>query len=115
MTGNTLGRRGSYRYLDDTETEYAIVTDTDIAAAGEFPVATAGLPSLPRRSRMRYVLATAVDDPLVRKRIWCASPASNLYDAPGSTTFTLDGRQFVTTGRVGERFSYPPVAPATPP
>jgi hypothetical protein len=107
MAGNTLGARAYFRYVSDSGALYNILTDVDLGTAGGLVEATTGAPTLPRRFRVRGVWAEGtVDGRVVRKFIPCADTAA-IYDTDVSTAVTVDGVNFITTGRIGERASFP--------
>ena len=112
MDGNTLGTRGWYIYESDASSggstvQYGILTDDSLAEAAGFDPMTTPIEGLPRRFRMRYVLCQKSDDPTVRKRLWIPTQDNPLYNSRASQTVEIDGEEFVTTGRVGERMSFP--------
>lgn len=107
MAGNTLGRRAYFRYVSDSGTNYNILTDVDLGLAGGLVEATTGAPTLPQRFKVRGCYAEAtVGGVKVRKFIPCAATAA-IYDTDVSVAVTIDGVNFVTTGRRGERVSFP--------
>lgn len=113
MAGNTLGRRAYFRYTSDAGTAYNILTDIDLGTAGGLVQATDGAPTLPRRFKVRGVYAEAtVAGEIVRKFIPCSLLGSNAYNSDVSTSISIDGVNFLTTGRRGESMSFPRFTPA---
>jgi hypothetical protein len=111
---NTLGNRKYFVYTDDTGEQYNILTDEDLGIAGGLTVATAGNPTLPRRFKPRGVYVEAVvEGENVRKFLVC-SDTSPAYASNISTNVTIDGTVFQTTGRRGEKASFPRFDAPTP-
>lgn len=107
MAGNTLGPRGKYAYTSDTGEVYNITTDVDLATAAGLPASTAGVGSAkPTSLSLRVVFCQAtIGGRLVRKSL-PVNADSPLYDTDASTTVTIDGTVFTTTGRKGESYSF---------
>ena len=112
MAGNTLGPRSYFVYPSDSGVNYNILTDDDNGLAGGLVKATAGNPRKPTGMKLRgvYVEGT-VGGNLVRKFIAC-SPTAAIYNTDISTAVTIDGTNFLTTGRKGEQLSFPKFDPA---
>lgn len=107
MAGNTLGPRGYYTYTSDSGVNYNILTDTDLATAMGLTPGVSGNPQLPRRFYPRIVYAEAtIGGRLVRKRLVAGTNDNTVYAAEGSTTVTVDGQTFTTTGRRGEKVTF---------
>lgn len=106
MAGQTLGTRSFYAYTSDSGAVYSLLLDDSLAAAGGL-TASASNPSPPRRFQPRcvYVEGT-VGGGIVRKKIVCAADSA-LYDSETSGTVTIDTIVFQSTGRRGERLSFP--------
>jgi hypothetical protein len=104
MAGNTLGTRSRYLYVSDTGTTYTLRLDDDLAEAGGLTEGNNGVYP-PPRFKPRVVLAQAEDAEgnLLRKRIPCAPTSGLLSDTP--QVVEIDGVNFTTTGRVGEKAS----------
>lgn len=107
MAGNTLGPRGKFAYTSDTGEIYNIVTDANLGAAAGLPVATSGTGQRkPTGFTLRGVYCEGVvDGNKVRKRL-PVNVDSPLYATDSSTTVTIDGTTFTTTGRQGEAVSF---------
>lgn len=104
---NTLGSRGWYIYTSDGGTSYAILTDDDLATAAGLLPATGALPQLPRRFKTRVLLCEAeVEGSKVRKELTVQANNAR-YAAEVGGSITIDGTQFVVTGRRGEKMSFP--------
>lgn len=111
--GNTLGVRRYYRYTDDGLTQYKYLTDETLGNAMG-GVLNDTLPDLPKRFRPRVVHVQAtVAGQKVRKRLVSPTVDNINYAANASTVITIDGINYKTTGRTGERKSFGanPVAP----
>ena len=107
MAGNTLGPRRKVAYTSDDGTIWNLNTDADLATASGLPNATNGVgQTKPTGASPRVVFCQAtVDGKLVRKAI-PVNANSALYDTSSSTTVTIDGTTFTTTGRRGETYSF---------
>lgn len=111
MPGNTLGPRAYFRYVSDSGVNYNILTDVDVGTAGGLVQATTGAQRKPGGFELRGVYAEAtVGGRLVRKFVPC-SATSPAYNTDVSTAITIDGSNFLTTGRRGERASFPRFTP----
>lgn len=109
MSGNTLGERGWYAYTADDGTQYGYQTDVDLAAAVAAVPMTTGLPSFPRRFKPRVVLWEGTDDEdnVIRKEIICPLTTTTVYSSDTSSVLNVDGAPGYTTGRRGEKMSFP--------
>lgn len=106
MAGNTLGPRSYYLYTDDAAAKYSILMDVDNASAvGNVLDDTNPPPPSRFRPRVVHVEGT-VDDNKVRKSIPVGSPTAAIYKTNSTAAVTIDGVQFQTTGRRGERLSF---------
>lgn len=107
MAGNTLGPRGKYAYTSDTGEVYNITTDVDLATAGGLTASTSGTGSAkPTSLSLRRVFCQAtIGGKIVRKAL-VVNADSALYDTDASSTVTIDGTSFTTTGRKGESLSF---------
>lgn len=104
MAGNLLGARKYYAYtLDDGTSQYKYLTDENLGEAVG-AVENDALQDLPRRFEPRGVYAE--DDDGNRKFVICPTVGNATYVATSSTTITIDGTAFKTTGRRGERQSF---------
>lgn len=119
LSGNRQGPRERYLYQsDDDGVFYILTTDVDLAIAGlgdvgaapevydpANPPATGTVCPAPRRFSPRVVFA---QDPVsgARKSLIAFSPESNLYSTSTPDTITIDGLDFVTTGRKGEKLTF---------
>lgn len=111
MPGNLLGQRGWYLYTADNGNQYSYQTDRDLAAAVGATL-NASNQTLPRGLRPRGVYCQDADGN--RKFVICPSTTTAAYEADGSTTLTIDGTAFTTTGKRGERVRVPNNPPAAP-
>lgn len=103
---NTLGPRRYYKYVMDTGDEYKYQTDEDLGTAVGAELNDT-LPDLPRRFKPRFVWAEGDDDgDTVRKKLICPTTETEAYNSTASTTITIDGTSFKTTGRVGEKQTF---------
>lgn len=114
-SGNTLGARRYYRYVDDIGNEYTVLTDETLgAAAGNTLDDTK--PGLPRRFEPRGVYVEAeVGGQKVRKFLVCGARTNAIYASNASQNVEIDTITFKTTGRRGESASFgsnPAAAPA---
>lgn len=107
MAGNTLGPRARVAYTSDTGDVWNLTTDADLAAASGLPAVTEGTGQRkPSGASLRGVYAQAtIGGRLVRKFIPCNATAA-FYDTNSSTSITIDGTAFTTTGRKGESYSF---------
>lgn len=103
MAGNKLGARGRYQYEDDAGNTFAITTDNDLATAAGLTAAT-NQPRLPARFKPRGVYVE--DATGARKFIKVGDVTSTLYASNAPQTVTIDGVNFTTTGRKGEKVSF---------
>lgn len=118
MPGNALGDRQWYLYEADSGISYSYLTDSDLAtAAGATPDATS--PNFPRRFKPRvvFVQGTSATGQVLRKELIIPTNDSSLYSPQTTQTVTIDGVAFSTTGRRGEKVSFPSnsVAAIVPP
>lgn len=107
MPGNALGARTWYLYEADSGVSYSYLTDTDLGtAAGS--TADASFPNFPRRFKPRIVFVEAtVAGKKLRKNIIVPTNDSTLYSPQTTQVITIDGVAFGTTGRRGEKVSFP--------
>lgn len=107
MAGNTLGPRAKYQYVSDTGDVFNIRTDVDLATAAGLTASAAGVGSAkPGELEPRRVFCQAtINDKLVRKAL-IVDIDSPLYATDTSSTVTIDGTVFTTTGRKGESLSF---------
>lgn len=117
--GQYTGERSTYEYTSDKDEKFFMVLDDTLGGISQLnmPLAggdsTAGNP--PKRFKPRVVFWQGVlDGREVRKTLVCnrTSPAY----ANRSIAITIDGVQGKTTGRRGERFTFPslPVSGGAP-
>lgn len=109
MPGNRLGPRGVFAYTSDTGEVYALRLDVSLAEAAGLALATSSAKSKPTGFRPRFVWAESNGTPKARRKIVC-NTGSTIFEADGSSSVTIDGEPFTTTGRIGERFSFPKLA-----
>lgn len=106
MTGQTVGPRSYYTYTSDGGTDYSLLLDDTLAAAAGLTAGTTA-PSPPRRFSPRVVLLQAtVGGRIVRKRL-VVNADNALYQTDVTGTITIDGVSFGSTGRVGEKATFP--------
>lgn len=106
MAGNRLGPRGVFLYTSDTGTEYRIETDASLGAASALPVAASGDGSPPpRRFSPRGVWCKSVAGDPTTRFVPCNVDFA-AYATSTPTSVTIDGEQFTSTGRVGERLTF---------
>lgn len=107
MAGNILGRRSYYRYTSDTGTNYSILTDDTLAAAVGL-VADASNPAPPRRFEPRVLFVEFNSNAGVkRKELVIGDTTQANYSSNVSTDVVIDGVTFSSTGRKGEKLSFP--------
>ena len=107
--GNRLGPRATFEYETDSLETILYQADRSVGiAVGNTLATTAARPSSinTRYLTGRYVLVEAVGDPNVRKRIFIGDRLNTLFSGDTSQTVTINGVEFQTTGRVGERVSF---------
>lgn len=118
MAGNTLGPRGKFLYIADGGVNYSLTLDGDIGAAGNLSSINeqnqSGAQRKPTRFKPRVVFCEATittgegedaSSYVARKEIPC-NATSPLYNTVSASTVTIDGVQFTTTGRRGEKLSF---------
>ena len=109
---NVLGDRRYYFYIDDAGENFKYQTDRGLGvAAGS--IENDDFPTLPRRFRPRgvYVEGTVggvagAGGRRVRKFLIIADPDNPIYRSNVPVSVDIEGTQFTTTGRRGERLSY---------
>lgn len=112
-SGQTLGNRAYFAYTADDGSVYSLQLDETLGlAAGLTPDILA--PNRPINFKPRYVLYEGVvDGKKVRKRLVCNSNFL-AYNTDQTATTVIDGVGYQSTGRVGEKLSYPRNPPAPP-
>lgn len=115
--GNSLGPRGKFIYISDNGLSVTLKTDQTLGELdGTGLVEGSGTTTRPTGFQFRGVYAqsqgtAAVADPptaatpFLRKFIVC-NRVSTLYGSDEPQTIAIDGRNFTTTGRRGEKFSF---------
>lgn len=107
MPGNTLGARSYYKYVADDGNIYSYLTDVDLGAAGG-GLNDATFPNFPRRFKPRVVFVESmIGGKKVRKNLIVALPQSPVYMSSVTQLLAIDGTSFYTTGRRGEKASFP--------
>ena len=107
MDGHTLGVRASALYIDDAGNSFSITTALAFIIATNDSV-DATNPSLPKRFQPRGVWCQRKDGATVfRKFVPVGTPGNPIYSGNARQQIEIDGQTFVTTGRVGERVSFP--------
>lgn len=107
MAGNILGGRSYYAYTSDSGDLYSTVMDDSLAEAVGAVKSTLN-PALPRRFKPRGVyceVKTAVG--VKRKFIIVPTPDGAEYATNTTTQVEIDGLTYQTTGRRGEKMSFP--------
>ncbi len=116
--GNTLGPRPTYQYTTDSGRNIRFRQDEDLATAVGNTASTSGpLQQLPINGAYiapRVVYAVQSSDDSVRKTIVVGEANNSIFDTDNSQTITIDGEQFTTTGRRGERQQFGGGTPAEP-
>lgn len=113
--GQFLGNRDSYVYTSETGALYVITTDEtlgDLAGVGLDPYdplnpGTAVAPPKRFQPRGVYWQGTAVGFTTKRKFLVCGAGDATLYASSVRQAVTIDGVAGITTGRRGERLSFP--------
>lgn len=108
MAGNVLGGRSWYAYTGDSGASYSIQMDDSLAAAVG-AVLNDSNPAPPRRlePRVVYCEAQVSNGDVKRKALIIPTPDGAEYATDTTTTITIDGLVFQTTGRTGERLTFP--------
>lgn len=108
MAGNILGGRSWYAYTGDSGESYSIQMDDSLAEAVG-AVLNDSNPAPPKRLEPRVVhCETVVTGGLLkRKSVIVPTPDGAEYATDTTTTITIDGLAFQTTGRTGERLTFP--------
>ena len=107
MAGNILGRRSYYLYTSDTGDEFSILTDDSLAEAVGL-VLNADNPAPPRRFQPRVLHVEFNSDAgLKRKSLVIGDASQANYSSNTTSTVTIDGDNYQTTGRRGETLSFP--------
>ena len=103
MAGNLLGERRYYAYTSDTGVAYKYQTDEDLGTAIGATLNDTN-PDFPKRFKPRGVYCKDTDGK--SKFVICPTTTNSTYSADASTTLEIDGVDFKTTGRVGEKRSF---------
>lgn len=111
--GQYTGSRKSYTYTSDDGQKYRLVLDSTLAevAGVNLPPSTqtdGGFPK-PIRFKPRGVYWQGELDGTTRRKFLVCNLPSTLYGASISTELTIDGVAGKTTGRRGEKLSFPPL------
>lgn len=107
MAGNILGGRSYYQYESDDGTNYSLLLDDSNAAAMGM-VADDSLPAPPRRFKPRVVFVeVALTNRIARKELVAPTAANANYATNTTTVITVDGVAYNSTGRRGEKLSFP--------
>lgn len=108
--GQELGTRSYYGYTNDAGTVYSLLLDDTLAAAAGLAANDAGV-SPPRRWKPRVVF---VQSAAGNRKELVVNAGSALFNTDTSASVTIDGTVFNSTGRRGEKLSFPN-NPAPPP
>lgn len=103
MAGNLLGVRRYYSYTTDSGVDYKYLTDEDLGTAIGATLNDTN-PDFPRRFSPRILHCRDAEGN--KKRVVVPTVGNSAYAADASTTLTIDGVDFETTGRVGERMTF---------
>lgn len=115
MAGNILGRRSYYQYEADDGTNYSLLVDDSNAAALGM-VANDTHPAPPRRFKPRVVFAEVqLAGRVARKELIAPTSATAAYASNTTSVVTVDTVAYNTTGRRGEKLSFPRNADAADP
>lgn len=109
--GQYLGDRVTYNYQMDDGTEVQLVLDQTIATAGKQDLQPAttgdGSTAKPLRFEPRGVYWQGELNGKIKRKFLPCNPTSTLYLSNTSTELTVDGVPGQTTGRRGEKLSFP--------
>jgi hypothetical protein len=108
MAGNILGGRSWYSYTADSGQVFSIQMDDSIAASVGAVLDDTN-PSPPKRLEPRVVHCEAVVTGGIIKRKSVVVPliSAAVYATDTTATITIDGLAFQTTGRTGEKLTFP--------
>lgn len=104
-TGQTLGPRRYFLYTADDANTYSLLLDETLGVAGGLTLNDTNPPP-PRRFKPRGVYIEATIAGAVARKFLVTSENSALYATDNSTSVTIDGTAFKTTGRRGEQMSF---------
>jgi hypothetical protein len=110
--GTTLGPRDYYKYTADDGNDYQVLADSSNAQAMGGVVVANGV-DLPRRCKPRGVFVQ--DDGGSRKFLVAFTQAHPSYQSMQSTSVTIKGETWKTTGRKGETKVFGVTKPVGPP
>lgn len=120
--GQFTGTRSTYLYENDAGTQYVLTLDDTLATLANTGLvaattANAGTATpAPKRFKPRVVFwQGTLNGNLVRKSLVCGDVTASLYATATSTSVTIDGIAGQTTGRRGEKLSYPAIPTAPTP
>lgn len=113
--GQFTGERKTYIYrTDNNEKKYLITTDAtlgDLTGTGLVAATTANSTDAsptPKGFKPRVVYWQGeLDDVVKRKKLICGTTAATYYNSDVSQSITVDGVAGSTTGRRGERLTFP--------
>lgn len=103
MPGNALGPRLYYAYTSDGGVAYKYLTDQDLGTAVGATLNDTN-PDMPKRFKPRGVYVESSSGN--RKFVICPLLTTTAYNSNASTSVTIDGVTFKTTGRKGEKQSF---------
>lgn len=109
--GQFTGPRKTYEYVSDSGTSFFLSLDSTLGDLTEVDLTEATeeteAQNKPTRFEPRAVYWQGeIDGRIVRKRLVCGSDSA-LYASNKSEKLTIDDVEGKTTGRVGEKFSFP--------
>lgn len=107
MAGNILGGRSYYQYQADDGSNYSLLLDDSNAAATGM-VEDDSFPAPPRRFKPRVVFVERnLGARIARKELVVPTSANAAYATNTTSNITIDTLAYTTTGRRGEKLSFP--------
>lgn len=114
--GQFSGTRSTYIYETDADTKYLLTLDDTLAGLANTQLVKATTANAadatppPKRFKPRVVFwQGTLDGGLVRKALVCGKASSTLYNKATSQSLTIDGVSGSTTGRRGEKLTFPAI------
>lgn len=111
MPGNRLGNKTKVEYTSDLGTKYLLTIDDDLIISNSgLTVAGATTTAVPAPKRFKprgvYAQQFIAGQGFARKFLIAGTAAAGLYATNSPQTVAIDGEDFVTTGRRGERQTF---------
>ena len=116
MAGNTLGPRAKFIYTSDSGARYVLTMDADLGTAAGLPTrdatSGAGATRRPTRFKPRVVFLEATvpgaagSEGYVARKELVVNANNPLYNSDSAAAITIDGLEFISTGRRGEKLSF---------